>query len=86
MSSTWTSRTWRTTVAGAGLQQLEDGRQRADRDAAAAALAHDRARSVPGADGIAIVDLVGLGLVEDPRRAPSVRAEHADALDADARA
>ena len=36
-----------------------------------------RARSVPGADGIAIDDLVGLGLVEDPaevrRCAPSTR-------------
>ena len=65
-SSTCTSRTWRTTVPRPGLQQLEDRRQRADRDPAAAALAHDpraqRARRRRDRDG----QLVGLGLVEDP--------------------
>ena len=65
----------------AGLQQLEDRRQRAHRDAALAAGAHDaraqRARRRRDRDR----DLVGLGLVEDPRqvgvvpstRTPSIR-------------
>ena len=75
-----TSRTWRTTVP-AGLQQLEDRRQRAHRDAALAARAHDaraqRARRRRDRDR----HLVGLGLVEDARRGRSVRAEHAHAVD-----
>ena len=54
-------------VARAGLQQLEDRRQRAHRDAALARRAHDaraqRARRRRDRDR----DLVGLGLVEDAR-------------------
>ena len=66
-SSTCTSRTW-PDVAALDLQQLEDRRQRADGDPAVAAGADhagaERARRRRDRDG----DLVGLGLVEDPRQ------------------
>ena len=83
MSSTSTGRTWRTTLPPP-LQQLEDRRQRADRDAARAAGRDDagaqRARRRRDRDR----DLVGLGLVEDPRRVSSVRPRTAHAVDAHA--
>ena len=81
MSSTCTSRTWRTTLPAA-LQQLEDGRQRAHRDRRARGTrCTTRARSVPGADGIAIV--TSSGSASSRIRAEVVgRAEHAHAVDA----
>ena len=57
-SSTCTSRTWRTTCPRR-LQQLEDGRQRADRDPAVARRAHDARAERPGADGIAMMTSSG---------------------------
>ena len=52
------------------LQQLEDRRQRADRDPAVGGRAHDPRAQRAGRGRDRDRDLVGLGLVEDPRRGP----------------
>ena len=68
----------------AAAQQLEDGRQGAHRDAALAAGARrPRARSVPGADGIAMI--TSSGSASSRMRGSCVgRAEHLHAVDAHA--
>ena len=68
----------------AGLQQLEDRRQRAHRDAALAAGAHDVRAHDAGRRRDRDRDLVGLDLLEDPPELGR-RAEDLDAVDAQAR-
>ena len=65
----------------AALEQLEHGRQRAHRDPALAALAHDRARVEPGAEGIAMITSSGSASSRMCGRSDCGVAPHAHAVE-----